>query len=419
MIKLSKIIPNIILLIGIITLNFYTYLINAYVLWLFYSMIIALFLFVKKKLTYPKKQKSLIWIKLYIIVIILSVVRGVFVAEIYWDYRALIFNAFGMFMIFAVYISLNPYLLQRTLSVYLKYAFFIYLIQIPFLFDLRLYGMFIYPLAFILLFTPAIPGFWRIVLVGITVILLSLILSSRAVVLKIAMSFLLSLLFYVRFFLNKRILNTVSLFIFLMPAIFFLLAILTPFNIFNIGEYVKSDIKTEGNVGNEDEQDLLADTGRTMFFVDALVTAVKYDSWLIGRTPARGIETNFLADYYIALTGRAERVASEIGIINIFTWMGLIGVILYFLILAKGSYLAINKSNNFWAKIFGLYIAFRWLIVWIEDRNDFTMNHFVLMLMVGLVYSEWFRKMNNEEVEIWIKGIFYKKYRLKKYYQWK
>lgn len=82
------------------------------------------------------------------------------------------------------------------------------------------------------------------------------------------------------------------------------------------------------------------------------------------------------------------------------------GVVLYFLIFFRASYLAVNRSKNIYIKMLGIFIAFRWLFSWIEDVNNFTVNYFMLMIILGICFSHSFRKMTNNEIVVWARGIF-------------
>ena len=115
------------------------------------------------------------------------------------------------------------------------------------------------------------------------------------------------------------------------------------------------------------------------------------------------------------MNGRGERLGSEVSILNVFTWTGLIGVVLYFLIFYQASYLAINQSNNIFSQLLGLFIAFRWAYAWVEDFNNFNLFYFMLWLMIGLCFSIAFRKMSNSEVERWIRSVFQPRRKSKKH----
>ena len=129
-----------------------------------------------------------------------------------------------------------------------------------------------------------------------------------------------------------------------------------------------------------------------------------YDSWLFGRSPARGtISKAFGKD---DMNKRGERNGNEVAILNIFIWTGLIGVILYFLIFYHASYLAITQSNNRYSKILGISLAFRWVYAWVEDVNNFSLNNFFIWILIAVCLSKQFRSMDNKEIKIWVRGIF-------------
>ena len=56
------------------------------------------------------------------------------------------------------------------------------------------------------------------------------------------------------------------------------------------------------------------------------------------------------------------------------------------------------------------YLAIIWSYSWVEDINNFSLNYFMLFIMIGLCISHSFRIMSNYEVTIWARGIFDKRY---------
>jgi hypothetical protein len=174
-----------------------------------------------------------------------------------------------------------------------------------------------------------------------------------------------------------------------------------------MSEYLKGDYVSVGtdNQGNRVEMSAITDT-RTFLYIEVLESAINNNYWFLGRTPARGNDSNTFGVLASELTGRNERLANEIGLANVFTWTGIMGVILYFLIFYRASYLAVNRSNNIYVKMLGVFIAFRWLYSWVEDVNNFSINYFMLMIIFGMCFSHSFRKMTNNEIIIWARGIF-------------
>ena len=137
-------------------------------------------------------------------------------------------------------------------------------------------------------------------------------------------------------------------------------------------------------------------------------SAIKNNYIIFGRTPARGNDSNSFGDYNKEKlkTGKQERFGNEVSILNIFTWLGIIGVVLYFIIFLKASYFAINESNNFPIKIVGLNISFRWAFGFVEDFSNFDLSNIFLWLMIGMCFSKTFRQMSNSQMKNWVLGIF-------------
>jgi hypothetical protein len=271
------------------------------------------------------------------------------------------------------------------------------------------YGFYLVPISFLLLFFPALTLRWKIVMLIIAILVITADLGARSNVIKFTLPALFSLLFYIRLLLSNAILELIRKSLFIAPIILFSLAVTDVFNVFKMDDYIKSDIveikkDAEGNIY---EDNLKADT-RSSIYIDVLNTAEDYNSWWIGRSPARGNKSESFGEW--DESGRGERLGNEVAIANIFTWTGIVGVVLYFLVFYKASYLAINQSNNFFAKILGLFLAFRWLYAWVEDINNFSLTTFFLWFMIGLCFSKSFRIMTDQEVKHWVRGIFDKRY---------
>src|SRR5690606_8010144 len=112
------------------------------------------------------------------------------------------------------------------------------------------------------------------------------------------------------------------------------LALTGRFNIFNMEEYISGEYKTQTLIdGKLEETSLTADT-RTLLYQETLTSAIKNNYVWHGRTPARGYESPSFGAFALEQlkTGKLERFGSEVSILNIFTWTGIIGCILYFLV---------------------------------------------------------------------------------------
>jgi hypothetical protein len=302
------------------------------------------------------------------------------------------------------YIATNTSLLQSIFKYYIKYTLPFFLV-LAFLMEGGAYGFYLVPISILMLFFPALTLRWKLILLAITIFVITSDFGARSNVIKFGVPILLSLIYYLRLFISTAHFEWIRKLLFITPIILFIFASTDIFNVFNMDDYISSEYITinKNAEGEVVEDDLKADT-RTFLYVDVLETANKYNSWLIGRSPARGNETTSFDDE--DMTGRGERASNEVAILNIFTWTGIVGVALYLMVFYRASYLAINFSNNTYSLIIGLFISFRWIYAWVEDVNNFTLNYVFLWFMIGLCYSKSFRVMTNKEVECWVQGIF-------------
>jgi len=317
----------------------------------------------------------------------------------------------ALFIPLVAYVSSNKTVFQLILSSFIKYAlplFFVF----AFVISKDAYGFYLVPITFLILFLPILTLRWKLILITFVIIVITADLGARSNVIKFGVPVLLSLIYYFRLFASKSFLEWVRKALFIMPVFLFFLAVTNVFNIFKMdeylsGTYVTNKVTAEGELV---EDNLTADT-RTFLYVEVLQTAQKHNSWLVGRSPARGNESEYFG--MNDESGRGERAGNEVAILNIFTWTGIIGVLLYFMVFYRASYFAINHSNNIFSKILGIFVAFRWMYAWVEDINYFTLTTVFLWFMIGLCFSNSFRAMSDAEVKNWVREIFDKKVRAK------
>ncbi|QGY43921.1 hypothetical protein GM418_09705 [Maribellus comscasis] len=401
---LSKIIPFSILPIAVLSVQRFSYspIGSTSVWWLVEILILMLFGIASFVLFESENRRYILIFQLYLVWNIFSIVRGFFAAETYWDYKGLVENTLALLLPVVVFAATNRRILQSILSFYMKYVLIFAIVVFPFL-PLGAWGWYLFPVSFLLLFFPVFQIQWKSLLLVIALIAMFADISSRSLIFKFGIPLLLLFFYYFRAFPEAvRILKFSRVVFLFAPFVLFFLAVSGIFNVFQINEY----FKVEGNTGKQS----LNEDSRTFIYKEVLESAQKYNYWWLGRTPARGNETVAFADAVTEVGMRRERLRNEANIPNVFTWNGIIGVILYFLIFYKASSLAVYKSNNIFSKLIGVFIAFRWLYSWIEDFYVFNLNNFVIWLMIGICFSESFRRMNNLEVKLWARAIFQKRY---------
>lgn len=388
---------------------------NTTLWWGVSIMILFLFILSKKYYFDKKNDDNMLIVWIYLLWNAVCIIRGMFVAEMYWDWKALTGNAMSLLLPIVIFSSTNKRIVQSMMSFYLKYV-----LPIFFLFAILIrtdaYGFYLVPATLLMLLFPALTRRQKLLTLTITVIVLVADLGARSNVIKFGVPMFILVFYYLKNWIPSKTMEIVRVALIVIPFVFFGLGVSGVFNVFNMDEYI-GEVTSQGvdGAGERGEQNLAVDT-RTFLYVEVLESAINNNYWLLGRTPARGNDSYSFGLDGFEVTGRYERLANEIGLANVFTWTGLIGVIIYLLIFYRASFLAVNRSKNIYAKMLGVFIAFRWLYSWIEDLNNFSLNYFMLMVMLGLCFSRSFRMMSDNEVVIWARGFFDVRYvRLEEY----
>lgn len=372
--------------------------------WIVKVLILLVFLYSSRSFFDVRNTKNLKIVQWYLFWNIFSCFRGVFVAEYYWDWKGLVGNTMALLLPIVAYTATNKVVMQSIMSFYIKYALPLFLI-VAIIVNTVAHGFYLVPISFLMLFFPALTLRWKMVVAAFTLFVLFIDMDARSNVIKFGVPVLLLFVYYFRKSIKVQWLEIVRVILIIAPIIFFTLAVSGVFNVFRMDDYIKGshEVVKVDEKGEKVEYNLKSDT-RSFLYMEVLFTAKKYNFWWIGRSPARGNISEAFGDG--DETGRGERLANEVAVLNIFTWTGIVGVILYLLVFYKASSLAVNVSNNIYSKMLGLLIAFRWLYSWVEDVNDFSLNYFMLWLMIGLCFSKSFRAMSDKEVTIWVRGIF-------------
>jgi hypothetical protein len=387
---------------------------NTVIWWLIQAAILIVFLVAWFMFFENENKRHFRILNVFLIWVVFSLIRGIFMAENYWDYKTLIGRTFDLLILIIAYVASNKERLQAILSFFIKYALPIALLAVLYLGLFSAKGMFLFPVGFLLLFFPVLKLQWKVILVIFTLLVIidGITFGTRSFIFKFGVPVILLLLYYSRFFIAfDKIVKSAHLVLIVAPWLLFILGVSGSFNVFKIDQYLDINYvaKTTTAEGVVKSQDITEDS-RTFIYREVLQSAQKYNYWILGRSPARGNETVAFAGFFEEISGRNERYRNEANVPNIFTWMGVIGVVLYFLVFYKASALAIYRSNNIYSKLIGLFVASRWTYAWVEDPSSFGMNDFTIWIMIGVCLSVSFRKMNNLEVKLWVRGIFDSRY---------
>lgn len=399
-IDLKKVFPYTILLISISSILQWCSLPigNTFLWWLLQSFI--LFIFYKLK---PIKY-VIFPIKLFLFYLGFSAIYGaIFMTENYWDWKLLVNNLIIFTLPLASLVFGNPIYLPRVLKCWFRYAWIILILLMPFLAS-DAYGRFLVPFTFLGLFITHLNKKYVILTIIAYLITITLGSDSRSDTLKFSVCLILGVSMLFPFlWKNKKVILGIAISIIIAPIIFFILGVTGNFNIFNIEEEFGLEGKYEMKGSGGEEYSALTDT-RTFLYVEELQSAINNDYVILGRSIARGYDSiAFGKDIDKAMgVKRGERQRCETSILNVFNYFGVIGVIIYFIIFFRASFLAIYRSRNIYIPVIGVYLAFRWLFAWIEDFSRFDLNYLFLWAFIGICYSPIFRNMSNHDLKKWL-----------------
>lgn len=351
-----------------------------------------------------EERKSYRIVVIYFMWMLLQSVRGLLGCEIYMDYRQLVDGMIMLSLPILLYLFAYPSVVQYVLRKWLFGGGLIFLVFVSW--NVGPNCLYLAPISLFACFFFDLPKKWKIAIGIILFIWLSTIMD-RANLMRSAMMIACAVAFKYRRFVSDKLLKIVHHLFFFVPLLLLLLGFLGNFNFFkylqddNDGRHTEQIKKVDGSVK---EVDVFGDT-RTFIYTEVLDSSVKHGYVLWGRTPARGNDDYFFEAMDNDGKGHKMRVnerhVNEVGFLNVYTWIGLIGIVLYSIIYLKASIKAIYKSKNSYMKFLGVFIAFRWMLGWIEDMNLFFIHSIMLWMMLAMCFSTKFRNMSDSEFHLW------------------
>ncbi|MFR9644740.1 MAG: hypothetical protein SNH57_05615 [Rikenellaceae bacterium] len=355
------------------------------VMWFINALICISFI---KPISLMDNKKENLWILyLFFVWCFIGFIRGALLDNDYWRWKMLIGNLFLIMLPFMCCLFTSPSILRMQMRPMLLFGLLFFPIHFVSIRYSHGVGQYLYFMLLYMLYIPLLPKRWRYITIIIFFIASFYDIGARSALIKNSIALLLALVLYLN--LDKRwlfkVLHPIIMFF---PIVLLCLGIAGIFNVFKFDQYIDFE-------ENETTTELSADT-RTGLYENVIASAVLNEYIIQGRTPARGYDsTNFTVMF-------ADRGASEVSIHNIFTYYGLIGTVLYFLIFYIASWRAIFQSRNRYIPILGIFVSFRWIYAWIEDFSVFDIGYVFLWVMIAMCMSSRFRYMSDGEFRYWL-----------------
>ena len=383
---------------------------NTFLTWVYNFLILYVIYKYRKYCFRVSNRQDYRLIGLFLLIALIGAIRGAFIAENYWEYKSLVHGIFCTSLPVFTYIFSSASMMQRTLYYWLKYFMPLWLLLGMWMVVIDGWHFYISPLLILGCFLPIIRSkLWRWMILFFLFVMLVGDIGARAQMMKACMVLLVAFGIYLRRRIPIKVLKIAHVVLLVSPVILLVLGITGVFNIFqensdkNSGKYVQTQVVN----GQIVQTDASADT-RTFIYYEVITSALRHHYVLWGRSLARGNDSVSFGTFTAEKlkTGKYERHMNEVCHPNIFTWLGLLGMIPWCLIYIYSSWLAIYRSNNIYMKYIGVYIAFRFFLGWIEDVNSFNISGISVWILIAMGLSEQFRMMTSGEFRHWTNHCF-------------
>lgn len=338
-------------------------------------------------------------------------VRAFCFADGYWMWKNIVDSLLGMSIFIVVFGAVHPLWLQGIYRIFLRNYLWMVLLAVAVTEAHNPNGLNYLPYSTLLLFWKYIPLKKRLFLLAI-VMLFFVTQEQRNDAFKMLMAGFIGLsITYFAKIIPLWLIKLAHAILLLLPIVFLVTGYLGIFNPFKMDDYIKDDMTREvkDESGEKYEDNLKADT-RTFIYTNVSYTMDLYDAWIMGRSPAYGDEGPLgVASEIDNETHLRGRYGNEVQIMNILLWYGVIGCVLYFLMYARASFLAIYRSRSIIMKGIGIYVAFLWMWSFIWEITKFEVFFMMNIAFLGVCFSKKYREMTDKDFKQWVLGIFYKK----------
>jgi hypothetical protein len=365
-----------------------------------YPLTILLWVHLKK--SYVNNFDGNIYILFFVGYNLIILLRGIFDANSGEDWRVMLSSTIPLFLFvhFSIYLVATKASFVAILMAFLSYGlvlcFIIFIIPVDYNFK---FPQAIAPICIMAFMIPYLSKKYTILIVCLAVISFFSDLTNRSNFLNIIAAAIIVSTFFWR---NKiGVLNVMkrARHVFLiLPILFLFLGLAGWFNVFLIGKSF-SDLKI--GIDNGASQEVFVDS-RTSIYVDVFNQLVKDDAVVFGLG-ASGKTATSLVDVTSADFSeiyKEGRRGTESGMLNYIQWGGLVGGLLYFLLFVKASYYGIYRSKNWFCIMLGLWVAYKGLYSFIEDRIDFSISSIFILLSIGICMNKKIRQMTDIEMKI-------------------
>lgn len=293
------------------------------------------------------------------------------------------FCCFGLIFIF-----MNEKVVRKIMKLWWKYVPVLFIISFWKLEPSAYIGVLAFVLVFIIIINCLLKK------QKIFTILAFVFIASRGIIQRIdyiivLISILLFLMLHYKKFLGQRTAALIFHCQMWIPLVFLVLGLSGTFNVLNFDSYVESDYKS--GVGERFNEDT-----RTFLYEEAIASAIDNNYVIWGRTPGYGYDSYWVQSQMnqgestaLETNLHVAQRASEVFVVNMFTWCGLLGLVFFFVFYYSLGLTILRQANNDYLRMFVLYIGFFWILCFISHQffvpsSDYIMLYIIIAICMNL-----------------------------------
>jgi hypothetical protein len=357
------------------------------------------FLQTNKKIEVPKAALTAFY--LFFFWNIVSFTRSAITATEYLDIKTLYINKLGGLSLL-IPLAIAPGLNYKESSKMLKFVFYTLLfsfILIPLTLtsaetEIYLYSRNVVPVVIFILFIPYLKIRQTGLILIVAALSLFIAIAWRSNIIHILTSVAIVFIFYLRKLMNYRWLVFLQIILFIVP-VYLLFRGIQGDNIFN------RSTNTEYLITSKGEQENLAEDTRTELYTDVLTDLYETGDIWLGRGANGKYKTDHDFDLPVELGNMRPDV--EVGFLKLLIYNGVLGIILYGILLWFAAYYGIAKTNNTLSQLLGILIATHWAVLFLENIITYNPYYYFHWFSVGLCLSHSFRSLTNDEIKQWLR----------------
>jgi hypothetical protein len=352
------------------------------------STLILLFVYITTKWRMDLKGSNILLLyELLILWVIICYFRSFFNVYRSFTMKEMLFSPYvglSLFPILFFIVGINRRYFYVVNKILFFYSLFIFLLSIPLMNYFEIQFFLLMPIFYVIVTFPLQSNRDKIVTLIITVTILVTSMTNRAGVLRILISYVIVIIFYLvlKMNVNRKLINVIVF-----------LALIAPFYLLYLGISGKDVFKMVLGENKEQgyrQENIRSDT-RTFLYVDV------FQDLKINRAFVFGKGTN--AGYASYDFETLNRLAVEVGFLQILLKTGIIGFLLYATLIITAIFKALNNSENYFMKYLGLLLCGYILVFFIENIIAFNLFNIIIWFVVGMCHSKELRALNDKEIK--------------------